>query len=134
MIIMRTTRTIMIIMMMVMKMLKIMIRRRRRTLMMMLTITRRLTMTMEAPHNKKSERNGGTSGARASVWGAKRCRRPNGKYVNADEKLVTRREYYYKCDVGPNGGGLRQTRLSFTPGRGQDNPGGHDDTLQENLG
>ena len=69
MIIMRTTRTIMIIMMMVMKMLKIMIRRRRRTMMMMLTITRRLTMTMEAPHNKKSERNEGTSAARGRVWG-----------------------------------------------------------------
>ena len=26
-------------------------------------------MTMEAPHNKKSERNGGTSAARARVWG-----------------------------------------------------------------
>ena len=38
-------------------------------MMMMMTIRRRLTMTMEAPHNKKSERNGGTSGARASVWG-----------------------------------------------------------------
>ena len=26
-------------------------------------------MTMEAPHNKKSERNGGTSAARGRVWG-----------------------------------------------------------------
>ena len=26
-------------------------------------------MTMEAPHNKKSERNGGTSDARGRVWG-----------------------------------------------------------------
>ena len=69
MIIMRTTRTIMIIMMMARKMLKIMIRRRRRTMMMMMMIRRRLTMTMEAPHNKKSERNGGTSAARGRVWG-----------------------------------------------------------------
>ena len=38
-------------------------------MMMMLTITRRLTMTMEAPHNKKSERNGGASAARGRVWG-----------------------------------------------------------------
>ena len=64
MIIIRTTRTIMIIMSMEMKML----RRRKRT-MMILMIRRRLTMTMEAPHNKKSERNGGTSAARGRVWG-----------------------------------------------------------------
>ena len=36
---------------------------------MMMMITRRLTMTMEAPHNKKSERNGGTSAARGRVQG-----------------------------------------------------------------
>ena len=38
-------------------------------MMMMMMVTRRLTMTMEAPHNKKSERNGGTSAARGRVWG-----------------------------------------------------------------
>ena len=38
-------------------------------MMMMMMIRRRLTMTMEAPHNKKSERNGGTSAARGRVWG-----------------------------------------------------------------
>ena len=66
--------------------------------------------------------------------GAKQRWRPDGTYVDEDGRLVKKRKYFYVCDLGPNGGGRRQTRFSFTPRRKEDNPGSQDDTNQGNLG
>ena len=51
---------------------------------------------------------------------------------------VCDREYYYECDLGPNGRRQRQTRLSFvrttTEDNPQDNTHHEDNTSQGDLG
>ena len=66
--------------------------------------------------------------------GAKQRWRPDGTYVDENGKLVKKRKYFYVCDLGPTGGWRRQTRLSLTPKRREDNPGNQDDTNQGGLG
>ena len=50
-------------------------------------------------------------------------------------RLVTR-EYFYRCDVGPRGRGLRQTRISFgrvtEDDRRGDNRGPGEKKLEDN--
>ena len=60
--------------------------------------------------------------------------RPDGTYWDENGKLVKKRKYFYVCDLGTSGGRRRQSRLSLTPKRRKDNPGGQDDTNQGDLG
>ena len=59
---------------------------------------------------------------------------PDGKIMGEHGRMILNKKYFYVCDLGPSGRRRRQTRLSFTSVRKEDNLGGHEDTRDGNLG
>ena len=59
---------------------------------------------------------------------------PDGKIMGEHGRMISNKRYFYVCDLGPSGKKRRQTRLSFTCVKKEDNLGGREDTRDGDLG